>query len=229
MKKIVRLGTVPVGRENASVFCSIEFTDERLSISGVEGPLRNGNAIGSCGQIDMHLRKEQDKITLAPGWSKEMLAHFFDVWEEYHLNDMQAGTPKQTAALKQYVYPGYPANHYEWSLQTLATIGPFTVWCYDDLTEEEDASYWAAALGGNMYRFKRKPRILATSRTFETRAEAEHYASAIASGREAQIRGLDCDNGYRYGAAWLKVEVPADAIAFLESLPDTDVTPAWAL
>lgn len=33
--------------------------------------------------------------------------------------------------------------------------------------------------------------------------------------------------GYRIGSAWLKEEVPAEVISFLESLPETDKTPAW--
>lgn len=39
--------------------------------------------------------------------------------------------------------------------------------------------------------------------------------------------GLLVDNGYRYGTAWLKVEVPASVVFFLRSLPDADKTPAW--
>ena len=39
--------------------------------------------------------------------------------------------------------------------------------------------------------------------------------------------GLHPDNGYKYGSAWLSVDVPSDVIEFLQSLPDTDKTPAW--
>jgi len=33
--------------------------------------------------------------------------------------------------------------------------------------------------------------------------------------------GIYEDNGYKYGSAWLRVEVPQDAITFLEALPTT--------
>ena len=33
--------------------------------------------------------------------------------------------------------------------------------------------------------------------------------------------------GYKYGSAWLKMEVPKEALEFLASLPDTDKQPAW--
>ena len=39
--------------------------------------------------------------------------------------------------------------------------------------------------------------------------------------------GLQPDGGYSYGSKWNTEEVPADVLAFLQSLPDTDKTPAW--
>ena len=45
-EKVVYLGDV---HYNAKVFCKIKFVDECLSISGVEGPLANGDCKGSCG------------------------------------------------------------------------------------------------------------------------------------------------------------------------------------
>lgn len=51
-----------------------------------------------------------------------------------------------------------------------------------------------------------------------------HYSMACAWLNEA---GLYDDNGYKYGHAWLREEVPADVVAWLDSLPETDLTPAW--
>lgn len=39
--------------------------------------------------------------------------------------------------------------------------------------------------------------------------------------------GLEPDNGYSYGSAWLRVDVPDEALDFLRALPDTDKKPAW--
>ena len=33
--------------------------------------------------------------------------------------------------------------------------------------------------------------------------------------------------GYEYGSRWLHEDVPGDVIEWLESLPETDKTPAW--
>ena len=90
MKKVVRIGTISVdggklgSRVTASIFCKIEYKDDKLSISGVVGPMRNGDALGSSGQIDMGFAhrdpKDNDRrttepikpeeITFAPGWDE---------------------------------------------------------------------------------------------------------------------------------------------------------------
>ncbi len=113
MKKTLKLGTSKTyGGRGYSIFCEVELKDGRLSISGVEGPLPGGNCLGSCGQIDMHLRDEQSKIKLAKGWTRKMLAQFFDIWKEWHLNDMQAGCVHQRfeQRIMGTEYQSYPAN-----------------------------------------------------------------------------------------------------------------------
>ncbi len=53
---------------------------------------------------------------------------------------------------------------------------------------------------------------------------ADHYTRACEVLREA---GLNPDNGYTYGSKWLREEVPEEVLEFLQSLPDTDIIPAW--
>lgn len=50
---------------------------------------------------------------------------------------------------------------------------------------------------------------------------AEHHNHLSFKGHHCPI----C--GYSIGSQWLTEPVPADVIAFLEGLPDTDRTPAW--
>lgn len=121
MKKTIRLGVKP---GSGNIYCKIEIKNGKLSISGVEGPQGNGNCLGSCGQIDMHLRDEQDSIELAPGWTKEMLARFFDVWKEWHLNDMQAGSPAQREWIAANpLDTTYPLSHFEVYRDALTDAG----------------------------------------------------------------------------------------------------------
>lgn len=104
-KKIIRPGEIADG----DIFCRIEYKDKKglgvLSISGVVGPMRNGNAKGSCGQIDMSFEhrdpKHNDKrttnsikpsdINFAEGWNADKWYDFLEYWHDYHLNDMTAG------------------------------------------------------------------------------------------------------------------------------------------
>ena len=60
--------------------------------------------------------------------------------------------------------------------------------------------------------------------------------STIADGVDAVRRaareelrkvGLHPDNGYLYGSAWLKEEVPTEVLAYLHALPESKLTPAW--
>lgn len=160
--KTVRLGTTQIGRSSASVYARIEFKDGKLSICGVEGPTRGGNARGGCGQIVMSMDDRYvGALNCAPGWDRLLVRAFLGVWRDWHLNDMQAGTPEQTAILKANEFPGYPASYYTWACGVL-----------------------------------------------EERGMLEH-------------------NGYRYGTAWLKKEIPPSVLEFLRGLPDTDKTPAW--
>jgi hypothetical protein len=87
-EKVVR----PCKTECGWTYCKIKFIDGNLSITGVEGPLPNGNCIGGCGQIIMSgwgIREYGN------GWDKDSVADFRQVWDRWHLNDMRAGTPKQ--------------------------------------------------------------------------------------------------------------------------------------
>ena len=80
--------------------------------------------------------------------AQEMLS----VWERWHLNDMRAGTPAQTAILRSHKdeFPGYPTSYYDFACHLL------------------------------------------------------------------EANGLLVDNGYKYGSAWLREELPTEVVAIIE-------------
>lgn len=160
-RKIVRIGTVNLGRSFASLYCEIRYKEGRLSITGVEGPTASGNARGSCGQVVMH---PWNVNKYAPGWDRAKKIQFRKVWNEWHLNDMQAGTPAQTAHVAEF-RKSNPNAGYEATCESLKAAGLY---------------------------------------------EVEHEGKP-----------------YRYGSAWLRVEVPQTVLDFLQGLPDTDQRPAW--
>jgi hypothetical protein len=91
--KVVRLGASQTyGGRWFNIFARIKIKEGRLSITGVEGPLASGDALGSCGQIvGVEVQRE------ASGFIGTELTTFFEVWRRYHLNDIQSACEHQRA------------------------------------------------------------------------------------------------------------------------------------
>ncbi len=119
-KKTVRLGTMMSrGGRWISVFCWIEYkADGELTISGVEGPLPSGNAVGSCGQIHNYLAATH--INPAPGWTAVTMTRFFMIWDRWHLNNMRAGSPAQRLFVDMLPLD---QHHYKKALAALTDAG----------------------------------------------------------------------------------------------------------
>ena len=118
MEKTIRIGKT---RDRGNLYCIIRFDGKRLSITGVEGPLANGNAKGSCGQIVMH---EWDIVEYAPGWAADKAEEFRRLWNEWHLNDMTAGSHAQEEWIKANPLDyAYPKSHYEVYRDALHSAG----------------------------------------------------------------------------------------------------------
>lgn len=250
--KIVRPGQTRCGASTPSVFCKIEFNGGRLSITGVEGPTSNGDAIGSCGQIVMHLREQGAAAwaTFAEGWDAERVARFLDVWDAWHLNDMRAYDAEMKAA-------GWPE----------IAARPILKFEFSLTREAFDAKRAAVEAAGAALRkgetFTPTPEQVADATrpySLEVYAYPEQDEPDAPEGYErsrylAGSRGLNPDvkaperktlgwvkpsehpdglltrklrpDGPGYGSAWFREDVPADVLDFLRALPDADRTPAW--
>ena len=105
--------------EDGRVFVEVQYRqDGRLSITGVVGPKSNGDARGGCGQIRDSVR---DVPHLAGDWTPDMITRLVAVWDRWHLNDMQAGSPRQRAWLERFpVNVTYPTSHYVVASERLA-------------------------------------------------------------------------------------------------------------
>jgi hypothetical protein len=229
--KVVRIGSVEDGRPH-SVFCEIRYQGGNLSISGVEGPLGNGDAIGACGQLDL---LQISFSSYAKGWSAELVQRFSDVWKKWHLNDMRPGCEHQ-------VGPEWTARDVVAEIWTLkidvilrqgkikrklesVAIKSGTVELDDEerliLSLPYSVTVFAGASCGERhqgieadYRFQKRE-----IKNTGWLTEAEHSDGFLSK------RCPVC--GYRYGSAWLKVEVPEEVLQFLKGLPDADREPAW--
>ena len=223
--KVIR----PATRENYSIFCEIKFDGKRLSICGVEGPRRDGNCYGSCGQVVEHLT---ERTTLAPGWTTEMLERFRAIWRRWHLNDMCAGCEHQR----------------DWPTDKRLEVVSYKLTTQALRVREEDREAAAdAALAGKTFEPTATGRALAALTTWYESIFVLPAADSPLAGcytldkRESRPAGQvyphehpeglltkPCPTcGYKYGSAWLFEAVPEDVLQFLTDLPDSDLVPAW--
>lgn len=231
MKRTLRPGTVKAGypEREVDLFLRVEWDGKRLSICGVEGPKRDGDAYGSCGQCVESLGAIQ---TFAPGWNADKVAKLKAVWDEWHLNDMTPGCEHQTAA-----------NWGRDSVEVVTYELNMDAW---KLKKEAESEAMNAAREGRTAQLTELGRFLIGPDWFKSRftpPDADSFLSGMyeVKKRETKLtnwvyphehqRGVltkpcpEC--GYKYGSAWLTREVPQDVISFLESLPESDKVPAW--
>ena len=77
----------------------------------------------SAGQIYKDIRRAEC-FNFRSGWTQEKLDKLLDVWEAYHLNDLQAGTPEQMEILRSWFETvKYPENTYDGQLRQLDKHG----------------------------------------------------------------------------------------------------------
>lgn len=217
MEKVIHPCDVPMwDGKKYPMFCKIEFTDGKLSISGVIGPNHHGNAKGGCGQIDMEFDHENkadndtrysepikaSSLRFSAGWSRKSWYKFLDIWKHWHLNDMNSACEHQEAL--GWKYETHRGNYVE-------VIGK-----NDKIQEQLDElrvlletcppDYLVPDKYGDNFKLSDTGVLL----------------------KFDKFRGHKCPEcGYEIGSAWLRREVPQDLIEFLFSLPETDRTPAW--
>ena len=224
----------------ANAFCEIKINEDGiLSITGVVGPTRNGNAKGSFGQCVDEIRQG----TPTENWTYEMLQKFCDIWDLWHLNDMRAYCHHQKelgcdkhfkekvkieiwTLTKEAIEEKRKAESR--ALECLRNGRPFyptkdeiayanmkyAIKVYND----EDPSL----LYRDAYEFKEKNCLGHPNAEYKDRCWISYKDHPLGFlGRPCPV----C--GYAYGTSWLKEDLPQDVIDFLESLPETKIRPAW--
>lgn len=217
----------------ANVFCKIEFNDQgKLSISGVVGPTPSGNALGFCGQINDTPILEPNA---AEGWTQELIAEFYTVWSNWHLNDMQAGCEHQRSWVNEEVEIAEYMLRTEIFTQQRAIMEQAEI----DLKEKGFASI-----------SKHNQKLLNLEIAFKaphdrndkyvlTGEFASYYALKGTEKKtlswlteEQHPRGFlskacpEC--GYKYGTKWLFKEVPHHVLNFLRhTIKATEIPYAW--
>lgn len=251
-EKVIRPGTIAgYGRRGearqVSVYCKAEYRDGRLSITGVEGPLSNGDAIGGCGQIVMSLREPDGLKGFKPaeGWTRASFAAFLEIWDEWHLNEMRP----HDSAMKRDGWreiAATPMLGYKFSLASEA---------WQERREAEKAALAALQAGESFQPTPRQTEIAAKALSYiawvrEGEAEPQPLPDYA---RERSIHGNGIkpaerktlgwlkesehpdgllgrkhpESGNAYGGSWYREAVPDSVLEAIKALPDTDKTPAW--
>ena len=167
-----------IGKRNekfsGKIFIQIKYKNKKLSITGVEGPLINGNCTGSCGQI---LSVLKSNLVFAKKWNTQKALKLYSVWDKWHLNNMQAGCIHQRKA--------------NWEAKR---IDPKEL---KNLNVHKDKN--------GIYAIWVTPK--------------EHTQGLL---------GVKCPTcGYKYGSAWLHMDVPESILVWLQNLPESNIIPAW--
>lgn len=243
--KSIRIGTIPYDSTRAmSVFCDIKFKAGKLSITGVEGPKANGDCLGSCGQIDMHLRERGglDGYIPADGWTLEMVNQLLQIWRDHHLNDMKPYDAEMLAA-------GWPDKAKIELIGYRFTINSETInqqrsikdAAQAKLNAGESARYSAADLAivkmpydMTIWQYPDAPAPACPDgyKAGDYRGEKQTERKALGWLRPEEHpdgmlgRKLRADVP-AYGSRWFKHDIPESVLQWLADLPDADKPNPW--
>ena len=249
IKKIVNIGSIDIDGLRAGIFCSVKIKNDTLHISGVIGPKYNGDAIGSCGQIDMDFQHRNqkgtdlitpDQIAFNSDWNSETWFDFLDLWKNWHLNDMKPSCEHQEA-LGWSDQASEEVTFYNWSLNSE------TLSRQNDIKTKSDE---ALKKRGHVILNKidqmilRLEYILTTNEPDLTGSNLFYYVPCKGSyinHTETKTRGwLDIKENekgligkpcpvcmYRYGTSWKKRDLTNKVIQQVKDLPLSKQIPAW--
>lgn len=209
------------------VFVRVEYSFGQLSIYGVEGPTRSGNAVGSCGQIDLTAIDKLEK-----GWAQEMLRQLIAVWKRWNLNNFRAGCEHQ--------------REMGWGKETVEVVTYRLTTEALKLRRSAMTEAARAAVAGEVANLDATSAALLDFDIGDMRYTAPDAEGPLSgmmevATRETRHAGFVSPNehplgvlskpcpvcGYKHGSSWLREDVPDDVLEWLKSLPETTVKPAW--
>lgn len=238
MKKIINPVRCEINGRFERGFCKIEFSEGKLSISGVIGPRSNGDCRGSFGQCVDEIREGAP----AEGWTREMVYQFCDIWKKWHLNDMCPYCPHQKElgwnelAVKRVTLYNYRLNGMACNKKKAAENAALNALRNGETFSPTKEQMFFATLPYSA----QFPKEISGENALYYEPKKPLYPGDEGATEVTALGWLKPDEhpdgilckpcpvcGYKYGTSWLKEEVPADVIDWLFALPDTTVRPAW--
>ena len=238
MMKVINPVMCDVNGKKVRAYAKIKFVDGNLRITGVIGPMRNGNCKGSCGQCVDEIREGKP----TEGWTEGMVQEFCDIWDKWHLNDMRPYCQHQKdlgwdkLADKKVMLYNYKLTRDAYSKKRAAKDAAMKALERGEsfTPTQEQVKYTklpysittSAEISGEdaVYYEPKKPIFAGDTGATSTKLlgflrEDEHPDGILC--RACPV----C--GYKYGTSWIKEEVPPEVIAWLFELPDAEAKPAW--
>lgn len=239
MRKVINPCMCDVYGRKYNAFVKIEYSyDGQLSMSGVIGPMKNGNCRGSAGQCQDEIRKGEPK---AP-WTDEMLQKLCDIWDEWHLNDMrpycqhqkELGWREQANEVLTLLH--YRMTNAAHKAKRDAEHAAVAALQKGETFTPTDEQTFFASLPYSLDIYEEPNEIIASH--YEPKKALYHGdCGATEFKTRGWVRYDKCEKGllckpcpvcgYKYGTAWQKEDVPQEVIDWLFNLPDTEIRPAW--
>ena len=205
--------------KDGKFFVEIKYNDGRLSLTGVAGPEKNGNANGSCGQCYEYLLEIGTKTALK----------LHDVWVKYHLNDMRPCCEHQVAIHKW--EPNLPITLYKFKQTTETLTSSYNL---KRAKEKELLENRAASITKEEQELLSRPYSYTSAfpgpkKGYELDKMENKTAGWVRPEEHPDgLLGKPCPTcDYRYGSAWKKEPVPDEVLEFLASLKDGSGVYPW--
>ncbi len=237
MSKVVFVGTNQQGHK---MFCRIKIKDGNLSITGVESPLNNGDCKGSAGQIIGSYKDRYNTIEkFSKGWSESMFGRFITIWDKWHLNNMTSHCEhidevayNRTLTVEAFCWS---KKYHYLKMDVTNSVDPEEVAEKAELLAKINAVLKKAGIAGygtqGRHTWDAEIQQAFDDGWFvvdEKRTKTDMAMWVRPSEHPDGYLTRECPEcGYRQGTAWLKRELPESVVEFLESLPETTITPAW--
>lgn len=229
--KIYRIGTLRIDKNTTcSVFIKAEYKNKELSFMGVEGPIRNGNCIGDCGQIN----KSYDKTNMIPakGWTYESIQRLMKIWNNYHLNDMHAECEHQR--MNWNLNEEIEIITFTWTtkfynLMKKASSAEMTTSEYEEYKQIAKKVFSITTdLNGPLYITPDAENLLKNEMVQIKKKEIKQALWIPYKQHPQGLLSKPCEVcGYKYGTTWKHVDVPEEILQELIDFPDTDTQPIW--
>lgn len=227
-------------------YIKIEYTDNKLSITGVMGPASNGDYKGHAGQcIDTICDLDNDYYNTRPtkDFTESDLEKLVDIWNEYHLNDMKPYDVEMKKlgwdkiAEKEIYKIKLILNTETWKLQdkiknrcmkSLKETGSATI-------SEKEKEILNLKRSKSIYSYDKDnfdiPKYYEIDKDIVTKKpEIEKTTLGWIYPEEHPdgiLEKLCKESGNKYGEAWYEHEIPENILEWLYNLPEAENEPAW--